>query len=369
MTVTVNPVDFELAWPRELLRSELASLINVNSDSQDWANRVEHLLEDAFTDSAARVQFASLGARWSSATGRVDERRQFMAEILRHLDSFPEPRQRRPFWSERNAGSAPGALTIDATAREFDRLIDDLVRRGYFEHAFTKDCVDDPAVVDPSDLIETYIGVPGMWPIDPKQLAADTDKFFDLIEVLHDLVARPRDRYFHNYSGCGWHHSEFSRSAGRHLYVWRVNRLLDRSSLDLRLADSGEDAGRLVVATDDARTELVASMLTRNDPRTGDRVRHAIALFRSRGATEHDKRSAANTLALVLEERWQLLKAELLSADESALFQIANKFAVRHEDGKQQGNYDPVFRDWVFWWYLATVELTDRLIGRQNGEQ
>lgn len=369
MTVTVKPVDFELAWPRELLRSELSALINVNSDSQEWVNRVELLLEDAFVDSAASAQFVSIASGWPSSTGRVDERRQFMAEILRRLDSLPELRPRRPFWSERNAGSAPGALTIDATTREFGRLIDDLVRKGYFEHAFTKDCVDDPAVVDPSELIENYIGVPGMWPVDAKQLAADTDKFFDLIEVLHDLVARPRNRFFHNYSDCGWHHSEFSRSAGRQLYVWRINRLLDRSRLELRLAESGEDAGRLVEATDDARSELVASMVTRNDPQTGDRVRHAIALFRSRGATEHEKRSAANTLALVLEERRQLLKAELLKDDESALFHIANKFAVRHEDGKQQGDYDPVFRDWLFWWYLATVELTDRLIRRQSGEQ
>jgi hypothetical protein len=27
-----------------------------------------------------------------------------------------------------------------------------------------------------------------------------------------------------------------------------------------------------------------------------------------------------------------------------------------------------VFLDWVFWWYLATVELTDRLLTRQAGQ-
>lgn len=27
---------------------------------------------------------------------------------------------------------------------------------------------------------------------------------------------------------------------------------------------------------------------------------------------------------------------------------------------------DPAFRDWVFWWYLATIELTDQLIERQS---
>ena len=37
-------------------------------------------------------------------------------------------------------------------------------------------------------------------------------------------------------------------------------------------------------------------MAGRTDRATGDVVRHAIALFRSRSAGEHDKRSAAVTL-------------------------------------------------------------------------
>jgi hypothetical protein len=57
----------------------------------------------------------------------------------------------------------------------------------------------------------------------------------------------------------------------------------------------------------------------------------------------------------VLEERRQLIKAELGTPDEGALFQIANKFAIRHQRASQQADYDPAFLDWIFWWYLATV--------------
>ncbi len=32
----------------------------------------------------------------------------------------------------------------------------------------------------------------------------------------------------------------------------------------------------------------------------------------------------------------------------------------------QQADYDPAILDWIFWWYLATVELTNRIISRQN---
>jgi hypothetical protein len=91
-----------------------------------------------------------------------------------------------------------------------------------------------------------------------------------------------------------------------------------------------------------------------------------MALFRRRGATGEDKRSALITLAGLLEERRQLIKAELVSADEGALFQIANKFAIRHQNSQQLGDYDPAFLDWLFWWYLATVELTNRIITCQE---
>ena len=103
------------------------------------------------------------------------------------------------------------------------------------------------------------------------------------------------------------------------------------------------------------------------DPDTRAAVSHAIALFRSRVSTVVERRSAVIALAGVLEARRPLLKTELAKKDEGALFRIANEFDLRHRDDKQQGDYDPVFLDWVFWWYLATVELTDRLLARQDG--
>lgn len=108
--------------------------------------------------------------------------------------------------------------------------------------------------------------------------------------------------------------------------------------------------------------DLASRMTVRADPTTGDPVRHAVALFRARGATEHDKRSAIVVLAGVLEERRGLLKAELFRRDEGALFQIANEYELRHRNQSQRRDYDPAFLDWFFWWYLATIELTDRLL-------
>jgi hypothetical protein len=63
-----------------------------------------------------------------------------------------------------------------------------------------------------------------------------------------------------------------------------------------------------------------------------------------------------------------LFKTSLFSGDEDALLTIANRFDLRHSNEKQHTDYDPAFREWVFWWYLATVDLTNRLLAHQSGQ-
>ncbi len=56
----------------------------------------------------------------------------------------------------------------------------------------------------------------------------------------------------------------------------------------------------------------------------------------------------------------------MLRKDEGALFNLANSFGIRHQNAQQSGDYDPIFLDWVFWFFLAAIELSDRLLDRQN---
>ena len=132
------------------------------------------------------------------------------------------------------------------------------------------------------------------------------------------------------------------------------------------MADDGEDLGRLVEpSTTHARTSSRA--LATDDPARTERVAHAIRLFRERHADVNRKRSAIVALAGVLRgTQGAPQEGAVLEGREAALFQIANEFDLRHRTDSQQGDYDPVFLDWVFWWYLATVELTDRLLDRQG---
>lgn len=378
--------DFVLRWPRESFKQRAATLLNERNES-GWTDRVECFLEDTFTSDTARVRFQEkskvrpipIKDPWASppteaapreaGTFVLADNARFLADLLKRADSFVHPGVRRPYYTERRTGSHPRALGLRASVLEFHQLIRDLDSRGYFAMRLGIDCTDEPDPIDPVHVVEMQSGRPGLWPIDVHALAStsnEPDDFLDLVEVLHDLVAQPRRRSFHGWSGCTWHYSDFSISAGREVYRWSVNRILDASDLGLRLAEEGEDRGRLVASSDEARTELTRRMAARTDDSTGDRVRHAMALFRRRGATEHDKRSACIALAGILEERRDLAKEHLHRKDEGALFQVANGFAIRHQDATQLGAYDPMFLDWVFWYYLATVELTDRLLARPD---
>ncbi|MGH3934008.1 MAG: hypothetical protein ACRDS1_03325 [Pseudonocardiaceae bacterium] len=350
--------DYELLWPRHLF---IRGLTAVRATAASRTARIERLLEEAFLGDTPIQDYKSLDRGWP-----MPEHRDYVTELLAHAPRLREYRAPRPYWSARHGATPsgiprrPGQLPVD-----FARLIWSLQAEGYLDCALPKVCVDDPDGVepDPEALLADRIGVPDLWPLPPEDWSKDL--FYDLIEVFHDLVARPRTRSPHSWNQCGWHFGDFATDIGRALYRWKVNTLLESGGVALRLA---EDVGRLVQLIDDARTELVQRTVGTPNPGVADRVAHAVALFRGRAATEHDKRSAIFTLANVLEDRRRLLKDTLFRKDEGALFHIANEFDLRHHNDKQHTDYDPVFLDWVFWWYLATVELTDRLLARQDAE-
>jgi hypothetical protein len=363
--------DYELAWPRDLFVDVATGLLaDYPRLAEHWFDVVDLLLTESFSDSHVAGAWRDdswlidLPPAWVEASGDLPHDDQALVRILvNHVDDLPAASGRRPYWTQRKSGATP-LLDTAATARGFARVVDKLYNDGYFDLQIPKHCPDDPSSgLNPDEILADRLGRVGLWPLKPGDW--DDDTFFDLIEVFHDLAWRPRRRWWHNWNNCGWHVFEHDRRSGQRVYRWQVNDLLAHSEIPYRLADAGEDVGRLVAVTDDARDELAATIELRTDPATGDRVRHALAQFRSRAATEHDKRSANITLAGVLEERRNLLKAELLSKDEAALFEIANRFAIRHQNEQQKRDYDAVFLDWVFWLYLATIELTDRLLARQ----
>ncbi|MGQ0631495.1 MAG: hypothetical protein ACT4P1_10660 [Sporichthyaceae bacterium] len=370
--------DYELVWPHQALFRELTALL-AERPTTAWASAAEDLLEEAFASTIPVEGFRSVTVRDTStawAETPTGPQVQHLRELLAAARAWPPAgTPQRPFWSQRQGRAQPrptGAPSYYRFASAFLSAVRDLDSRGYFDHRIPAGCDDHPEwpVVDGQDLLRRTLGMDGLWPVYTTEQFLDSgenpnpDLMFDLVEALHDLVARPRRRDWHSFMR-HHHYSAFSTETARLVYRAQINGLLDATEMPLRLADSGEDVGRLVLVVNDGRDELLTRALVSPEPTIAQRVAHAVALFRGRHANVHDKRSAIVALALVLEERRTLLKTELLPKDEGALFQLANNFALRHERAGQQRDYDPVFLDWVFWWYLATVELTDRLIARQ----
>ena len=374
--------DYVLRWPRELFRKRLSNLLDRRIDGTfrgDWDAVLDHLLSDAFESEqpaqdmrgVARTQFVA-DDPWSSTRVPVQAGREvFVRQLLKAIDGFPYELPRRPYRSQHHGAmdGDRGSISLATLTNRFVHLVADLEHRGYFERSFQKDCVDDPATVVPSELIESELGVPDLWPLSAARLGGDENLLLDVIEVVGEFVAAPQERYRHDFASCGWHHGNFNIALGRDIYFWQVNRLLAQSSFDLQLATSGEDRGRLVEASGDARNDLVDQAIAGAAPDTRDPIQHAIALFRKRGAMPEEKRSACIALAGVLERRRGLLRAELFRRDEGALFQIANEFDLRHRSASQHADYDPAFLDWIFWWYLGTIELTDRIRVRQQAAE
>lgn len=309
-----DSADYELRWPRELVVRELARL-RADTDVRQRQDRITFLLEEVFLGETPAHDFTVAASRsqvlddpWGSPPAAPDVHLQdeqgFLDRLLAALPQLREHHEPAPYWPAR-PGRQHATSSTTTAAQRFAALIRDLHARGYFGRALPPPCVDDHDPIDESAVLTERLGIPELWPLRPETW--DEDAFFGLVEVFHDLAVRPRERSMHSYDGCGWHCSGFGTDTGRALYRWRINRLLTPAGVGLRLADTGEDTGRLIRTVDGGRTDLIQRVLQPQEPDVAPRIAHAVAQFRGRAATEHDKRSAVLTLAGILEERRELI--------------------------------------------------------------
>lgn len=302
------------------------------------------------------------------------------------MDRSPRPRQS---FSERH-GRGPRAqpLPFAAIRRHVVKIFDDLRYRGYFQQAFGYDCVDAGAVegelgADPDAYFFRTITRESIWPYWEPELEAttfipvnyepdsiweswDADTLFDVIEVLHDLVSKPTDGRHHDYNNCGWHYTEFNRTEGQEEFRRAVNGVLPMNDPPYEIGGLGQ----VVEAAPEEFHQLLSAAVpvgTEHDLITS-KVDAAVTRFRARGASIDDRRHAVRDLADVLEALRGDIKESMLTADERALFHIANGFAIRHNTRAQRGDYDRVtWLRWAFYVYLATIHAVLRVRNAHRG--
>jgi hypothetical protein len=270
-------------------------------------------------------------------------------------------------------------MAFDSIRRLVISVFDSFRERGYMQEAFGIECVDGDSDgtlgSDPDAYFLRTIRREGIWPYWPKPWtgdptvpyeAWDADMLFDVVEVMHDLVSKGTNGRYHDYAGCGMHYSEFNRTAGQEEFRQEMNAVLRFNDPPYEMDGLGQIIER---APEEFRRLLDAPVPpgTEHDLITS-RIDAAVTRFRSRGATVDDRRHAVRDLADVLEALRPDIKQSMLPADEGALFNIANNFAIRHNNRQQRGDYDRVtWLRWAFYVYLATIHAVLRIRHKHRG--
>lgn len=255
-------------------------------------------------------------------------------------------------------GSDPGSLDLPQLQRLVRGVYVELLGEGWFEEAFGNDCVDDP--VDVGAHILEELGWPA-WPLAQAISSSSEEELFTILEFLHDSVAEPLERNWHDWNKCGWHVTASDAETGRAAYRERVNGLLSRYESSYVLRENGEI------------WEVAPSGLDSLEPMTTEdetfdaRVRSAQATFRRYGATDDDKRHAIHDLADVLEHLRVTVGTGLPNRDEARLFEIANQYAIRHYNPDQKTEYDSaIWLNWMYYAFLNAIAVASELISRDT---
>ena len=281
-------------------------------------------------------------------------------------------------------------MPLDALRRLVISVCDDFSARDYLQEAFGYDCVDagpvngtvgsdpgafffrtlmrervypwDAMVTDPNDSASGFSPVPSLV---PAWTLWDVDTTFDMIEVLHDLISKPEEGRYHDWNDCGWHYSTFDRSAGQLEFRDSINQVLRLGEPEYELDVHGHIVER---PPDEFRPLLSAAIPPSTDPDLiMPRLDAAIREFRTRGASLDDRRHAVRDLADVLEVLHADVREHMLTADEKAIYHLANGFAIRHNNREQKGDYDRLtWLRWGFYVYLATIHALLRVRARPS---
>lgn len=201
-----------------------------------------------------------------------------------------------------------------------------------------------------------------LWPIEEKVSNYLEDDLFDVIELLHDVVSKPVESQSNAYFPslvCA-----FDTDAGRLEFRAEINRILRDYCEGYQLSEDGE----VLLIGDTGLESLLEAEVPEFDPDNIDeRLKQAVLKYRRYKSSDGEKREAVRALADILEYLKKKYETFLVKADESDLFQIANRFGIRHHEPSQNTDYDAaIWLPWMFYVYLASIHLSIRLIQRAN---
>ncbi len=254
-------------------------------------------------------------------------------------------------------------LSLEVLKDLFGAVFTQFKEKQFFDESFGFTCVDagwtkGTVGSDPNVYFLQRLRKRDRWPILEKLNTYSEDDLFDVIELLYDLVSEGTDGFYHSYGDCGMHYSKFNQPSGQAKFRAEINGILADYNDGYELAENGEIVEK---ADKGLETLLTAKLPNLAGSDAIHNVEEAISMFRRRHASLTDRRNAVRMLADVLEALRSKLKGTITSRDEADLFNIANNFAIRHNNDKQKTNYDKsLWLSWMFYFYLATLHFALR---------
>jgi hypothetical protein len=226
---------------------------------------------------------------------------------------------------------------------------------------------EPPRIADPERWLMMSFGRAGLWEDlrNPAFMAvrkdlgkwiAHRELLLAYLELWHrDVASMPA------IDDQGWE-GHFDRASGQARFRALLAPILELLDPPLVMRANGQIVERDDPALEGLTERPLPDTQTADDAR--DRVVDATRRFRERGASTEEQRLALVQLASVLEQLRsdERLKRALPNKDEAALFNIANNFGIRHSNDRQQEDYGPAFREWIFHTFLAAIRLTYRTL-------
>ena len=287
--------------------------------------------------------------------------------------------RKTPYHSVRIGKSKVPKLDLDEFTTMFLNVYSEFNSKDYFQYGLGYECVDraehqgGKVGGNPDAFLFRKTGKKGLWPPRVRKESAPwlteeglytEDDIFDLIEFLFDCVAKPIEGRMHSYNNCGYHVSKVDGPAGEAEFRAEINEILALYGSGYELAGDGEEA-QIRILPASGMQELVQTELPKYDPENVEnKVVAATNRFLSRHSSHEERKEAVRALADVLEFLAPQIKAHFTTTEKSTLFNLINNFGIRHHNQIQQKDYDPVWLNWMYYFFLATIHTLLGIIGK-----
>ncbi|HVS58271.1 MAG TPA: hypothetical protein VHD60_00840 [Candidatus Saccharimonadales bacterium] len=197
-----------------------------------------------------------------------------------------------------------------------------------------------------------------LWPVSENCQNYSEEDVLNVIEFIHEHIVSPGTD------------AEIAAHVAQEYFRNEINDLLRFYGSGYELSSEGKIISLVPTGLDD----LLTYSLPRPTSVKASLINHAEALtqrFLNKKASLDDRKDVIKGLADVFEalKDNKVLQNVLNNQDEKAIFHIANKFSLRHNNQNQHEQYDrDTWYDWMFYFYLATLRTVLVLILREESK-